>query len=81
MLGQFRAWRNERRKRLEMLRGNKEYLFNNFLDAESLHELFKKIPDDREVVLWSLEGIKIVVKPAKTDRDNTRTIHWDRDYD
>ena len=79
MIKEFKQWRNERRKRLAMLKGNREYLYNAFLDADSLSLLFKKIPDDREVVLWALDGTKIVVKPAKRD-DNNRSINWDRDY-
>lgn len=79
IIRQFKQWRNERIKRLQMLKGNREYLYNAFLDAESLHELFKRIPDDREVVLWSLDGIRIVVKAAKSD-DNKHSINWDRDY-
>ena len=80
LIKDFKQWRNERTKRLQLLKGNREYLYNAFLDAESLHELFRNIPDDREVVLWSLDGIKIVVKPAK-EQNQQRSIHWDRDYD
>lgn len=79
MIKEFKQWRNERKKRLAMLKGDKEYLFNAFLDADSLALLFKKIPDDREVVLWSLDGIKIVIRPAQRE-NNSHSINWDRDY-
>lgn len=79
MIKEFKLWRNERRKRLAMLKGNKEYLYNAFLDADSLEKLFSKIPDDREVVLWALDGTKIVVKAVK-QTNNQRSIDWDRDY-
>ena len=77
---QFKIWRNERIKRLEMIRGNQAYLFNCWLDYDGLQQLFKSLPEDRSATLYALDGTRIEISKANNcSVYHQRNINWDKD--
>ena len=80
MIKQFRVWLNERKKRLEMLKGNKAYLWNNWLDYDGLAKLFKELPEDRSATLYALDGTRIEISKANNcSVYHQRKIDWDKE--
>lgn len=71
ILKAYKVYRNDLRKKAEIAKGNNAYLFNCWMDAEGLADLFKVIPDDRAVWLYSLDGQRIEIKPATATQSST----------
>lgn len=80
IIKEFKIWRNERRKRLEMIKGNQAYLWNNWLDYDGLQKLFRELPEDRSATLYALDGTRIEISKSAytTSVANTRQINWEQ---
>lgn len=78
IIKEFKIWRNDRRKRLEMIKGNQAYLWNNWLDYDGLQKLFKNLPEDRSATLYALDGTRIEISASSTVKTARRsyTINW-----
>lgn len=79
IIKEFKVWRNDRRKRLEMLKGNEAYLWNNWLDYDGLQKLFSNLPEDRSATLFALDGTRIEISKSSyiNNSSNGRRINWD----
>lgn len=79
IIKEFKVWRNDRRKRLEMLKGNNAYLWNNWLDYDGLQKLFSSLPEDRSATLFALDGTRIEISAASTVKTaQRRQINWEQ---
>ena len=79
IIKEFKIWRNERRKRLEMIKGNQAYLWNNWLDYDGLQKLFNSLPEDRNATLYALDGTRIEISAASTIKTaQRRQINWEQ---
>ena len=78
LIKQFKLWRNERRKRLEMIKGNEAYLWNNWLDYDGLQKLFKDLPSDRKATLFALDGTRIEISPVIKEEHQRSRINWEQ---
>lgn len=81
IIKEFRQWRAERKKRLQMLKGNREYLWNCFLDFDGLQELFDRLETapDITVTLFSLDGTRIEIKHQRQPLRQKERINWDHE--
>lgn len=77
MFKEFRQWRKERKARLEIAAGNKEYLINAVDNISWLKKFIEQCNanPDLIVTLWTSNGARFEIKTVS--RGEKRGIRWD----
>ena len=81
IIKEFVQWRKERAKKLQIAKGNKEYLINTFADISLLKQVIDKCNKDPDLVvtMWTLDGTRLDIKTVHTN-SNKRTIINGNEY-
>ncbi len=81
IIKEFVQWRKERAKKLQIAKGNKEYLINTFADISLLKQVIDKCNKDPDLVvtMWTLDGTRLDIKTVHTN-SNKRTVINGNEY-
>lgn len=77
MFKEFRQWRKERKDRLNIAAGNKEYLINAVDDIGFLKKFIDQCNANPNLIitLWTSNGTRIELKTV--NKAEKRSIRWD----
>ncbi len=81
IIKEFIQWRRERAKKLQIAKGNKEYLINTFADVTFLKKVVNECNKDPDLVvtMWTVDGTRLDIKTVHTN-SNKRTIINGNEY-